>query len=97
MTVNVVVNNDCRHDNVVPQAVTITRSDAFASTEPDVGETVMTTGKYKNMTFNAIKTKHPDYVRWVLARNYHINCMKDFRKFLVETAETTSRARKAKV
>ena len=32
VTVNVVVNNDRRHDNVVPQAVTITRSDSFAST-----------------------------------------------------------------
>jgi len=98
VTVNVVVNNnDCRHDNVVPQAVTITRSDSFASTESDVGETVMTTGKHKNMTFNAIKTKDPDYVKWVLARNNHVDCVKDFHKFLVETAETTSRARKAKV
>ena len=95
VTVNVVVNHDCRHDNVVPQAVTITRSDSFASTESDVGETVMTTGKHKNMTFNAIKTEHPDYVKWVLARTNHIGCVKDFHDFLVAAAKT-SQARKAK-
>ena len=98
VTVNVVVNQDRRHDDMVPQEVIITRSASFASpksdTEPDVGKTVMTTGKHKNMTFNAIKTKDPDYVKWVLARNNHVDCMKDFHKFLVETAETTSRAKK---
>ena len=96
VTVNVMVNDNRKHDDIVPQTVTINRSDSFASTESDAGETVMATGKHKNKTFNAIKAEDPDYCKWVLARDNHIGSMKDFRDFLVATAKT-SRARKAKV
>ena len=35
VTVNVMVSDNRKHDNVVPQAVTVNRSDSFASTESD--------------------------------------------------------------